>query len=445
MPRLTTISNKLVSTGAKRSPVVVKIFTGTDFTAATSTWTFSTGTLSLRASTLPYHSYGNSRESTSATSQLANKTWSLRAGPISVGSIYSYQLTAITTETSFTSTVIASTVTSLTTITDTIVIFDTTSTAGLNTNTLISFAGNSLGLDVGKSYYIKDVTSSSFKISYTAASAPTGLAGTGSVLATVVGITTSSSNIGYWFNGVNIHNPSAGSEAPNGYLSFPNLNYIAEYKTALRFNFDLNHDRAGGRIISNGAYAYHGYSFLDAWTTGTAHIGTTGTAVTTGTAEISRISYFSSGLRNADGHSKIVGWSLDGYPIYGPYGYEQPLDNASIVRTMTSGYAVYTDPEDVPARKIDGGLNTTAYPLGIFVQDYYYSGTGDLDVHNGRYCVTPEYPTGTYAYFCSVDPITLEPSYPYVIGTVFRSVPVGSGQTDSNLTIGEGSAPKQTI
>jgi hypothetical protein len=242
-----------------------------------------------------------------------------------------------------------------------------------------------------------------------------------------------------------MYNPSAGTEAPNGYLSFPNLNYIAEYKTALRFSYDLNHDRSGGKTINNGAYAYHGYSFVDAWTTGTAHIGTTGTSVTTGTSEISRISYLSTGLRNADGHSKIVGWSLDGYPVYGPYGYEQPLDNASIVRPITSGYTIYTDPEDVPARKADGALNITAYPLGIFVQDYYYSGVGDLDVHNGRYCVTPEYPNGTYAYFCSVDPDTLEPSYPYVIGVVFRSLPVGSGQTDSNLASGGGSAPKQTI
>jgi hypothetical protein len=445
MPRLTTLSNKLVSAGAKRSPVVVKIFTGTDFTAATSTWTFSTGTLSLIASTLPYHSYGNRREPTTATNQSANKTWPLRSGPISESSIYSYQLTAVNTETSFTSTVVASTLTLLTTITETIVIFDTTSTVGLTTGTLISFANNSLGLDVGTTYYVKDVTDNSFKVGYTLTSRPIGLASTGTVLATVVGITTASSNIGYWLNGVNIYNPSSGVEAPNGYLSFPNLNYVAEYKTALRFNYDLNHDRAGGKTINNGAYAYHGYSFADAWTTGTAHIGTTGTAVTTGTAEISRISYLSTGLRNADGHSKIVGWSLDGYPIYGPYGYEQPLNNTSRVRPITSGYVIYTNSQDVPARAVDGALNTTTYPLGIFVQDYYYSGTGDLDVHNGRYCVTPEYPNGTYAYFCSVNSNTLEPSYPYVIGTVFRSIPVGSGQTVSDLTIGGGSSPKQTI
>ena len=26
-----------------------------------------------------------------------------------------------------------------------------------------------------------------------------------------------------------------------------------------------------------------------------------------------------------------------------------------------------------------------------------------LDIHNGRFCITPEYPEGTYAYFATVD------------------------------------------
>jgi hypothetical protein len=140
-----------------------------------------------------------------------------------------------------------------------------------------------------------------------------------------------------------------------------------------------------------------------------------------------------------------VGWSLDGYPIYGPFGYEQPLDNNSLVRAMISSYVTYETSLDVPARNIDGALSTVTYPMGMFVQDYYYNGSGDLDAHNGRYCVTPEYPNGTYAYFCSIDANTLIPAYPYVMGPVLRSIPVGSGQTTSDLTNGGGSAPKQTI
>jgi hypothetical protein len=444
MPRLSSISNRLVTVGSKRTPVFIKFFTGTDFSSVNSTWTFSTGTISLRATSLPYHSYGNSREPTTAVTTATTGTWLLRAGPftgvLSIGSIYTYQLNAITTQTSFTSTVVATTVTSLTTITETIIVFDTTSTAGLTTNTSISFANNSVGLDTGVVYYVKNVTSSSFRVSAAMTGPLINLTNTGTVLATIQGITTASSKIGYWLNGVNIRNSSAGDEVPNGYLSFSNLNYIAEYKTALRFNYDLNYDRAGGRTINSGSYAYHGYSFADAWTTGTAHIGTTGTAITTGTAEISRIPYLATGLTGADGHSKIVGWSLDGYPIYGPYGYESPLDNNSRIRPITSGYTTYDRPEDVPARQVDGVLDTNSYPLGIFVQDYYYAGIGDLDVHNGRYCVTPEYPSGTYAYFCSIDPTSLNPTYPFVIGPVFRSI-----LDRVNLPGIIGPPPKQTI
>ena len=42
------------------------------------------------------------------------------------------------------------------------------------------------------------------------------------------------------------------------------------------------------------------------------------------------------------------------------------------------------------------------YSEGFFVEDYTYSDDkGDLDEHNGRFCKTPEYPNGVYAYFCT--------------------------------------------
>ena len=42
--------------------------------------------------------------------------------------------------------------------------------------------------------------------------------------------------------------------------------------------------------------------------------------------------------RHVDGHSKILGMSFDGYPIYGPYGY-----NASgVVARETSSYRLRT-------------------------------------------------------------------------------------------------------
>ena len=36
-------------------------------------------------------------------------------------------------------------------------------------------------------------------------------------------------------------------------------------------------------------------------------------------------------------HSPILGWSLDGYPIYGPYGYSDPRSATSAVKRMQTG------------------------------------------------------------------------------------------------------------
>ena len=79
------------------------------------------------------------------------------------------------------------------------------------------------------------------------------------------------------------------------------------------------------------------------------------------------------------------------------------------------------------------GPSISKYPAGFFVEDYTYTaGSGDLDEHNGRFSVTPEYPNGVYAYFTTVQsslvsnpgsPFNLArvPVFPYVIGDSFRS------------------------
>ena len=40
----------------------------------------------------------------------------------------------------------------------------------------------------------------------------------------------------------------------------------------------------------------------------------------------------------------------------------------------------------------------TGFKGGFFVNDFIYDGSGDLDIHNGRFCKTPEFPNGTYYY-----------------------------------------------
>ena len=127
-------------------------------------------------------------------------------------------------------------------------------------------------------------------------------------------------------------------------------------------------------------------------------------------------------------HSPILGWAFDGSPIYGPYGYIDPTDQSGGIRRMRSSYrlksnVVYDiDTNPTPAR-IDGPSLTT-YPAGQFVDDYEYAfQQGDLDPYNGRFCKTPEYPDGIYAYFITIDASEAGlPVFPYIIGPQFNSV-----------------------
>ena len=131
----------------------------------------------------------------------------------------------------------------------------------------------------------------------------------------------------------------------------------------------------------------------------------------------------------SDAHSPIIGWAYDGNPIYGPYGYSS-LTGGS-VRLMKSGYEL-SAPADRP-NPVDS-LGNNIYPDGFFVNDFSYKNSGDLDEFNGRFCITPEFPNGIYAYFTSIDTESLEssppfknyrkPVFPYFIGNKFKSRPI---------------------
>ena len=113
-------------------------------------------------------------------------------------------------------------------------------------------------------------------------------------------------------------------------------------------------------------------------------------------------------------HSPIIGYAYDGHPIYGPYGFSDPLDTSSGVRILETGYKLDSSiVEDRPEGFADG----------FFIEDYTYDATGDLDVHNTRFCKTPEYPNGTYAYFAGISTDgTFTPKFPYFVGKKFRSL-----------------------
>ncbi len=116
------------------------------------------------------------------------------------------------------------------------------------------------------------------------------------------------------------------------------------------------------------------------------------------------------------GHSPIIGWAYDGNPIYGPFGYSDPFDTSS-VKILSPSYTL-------DASKVSNRPGITTYPAGFFADDYSYDASGDLDEHNGRYCVTPEFPNGVYAYFAGISSTgNMEPKFPYFIGRTYRSEP----------------------
>jgi len=142
---------------------------------------------------------------------------------------------------------------------------------------------------------------------------------------------------------------------------------------------------------------------------------------------------------NINFHSPILGWAYDGNPIYGPYGFKFRNGSGRIVR-LKSGYEINNSPDNRPS--------SDDFPTGIFVNDYIFTGSGDLDKSNGRFCVTPDYPNGVYAYFVSISnnkdgsgPFknSRRPVFPYVIGNEYYSKPEefnfksSSNQTDFNL------------
>jgi len=150
-------------------------------------------------------------------------------------------------------------------------------------------------------------------------------------------------------------------------------------------------------------------------------------------------------------HSPLLGFAYDGNPVYGPYGYGTATNSGSAVRRMVSSYALRTD-NTTTRTSLPGwaavaqGFSTTmatyaltstqygppvstTYPQGRYIEDYQYTaGSGDLDQYNGRYCVTPEFPSGTYAYFITIDS-TGKPAFPYYIGLQYYGTVGGSSVT----------------
>ena len=118
--------------------------------------------------------------------------------------------------------------------------------------------------------------------------------------------------------------------------------------------------------------------------------------------------------KDSSNHSPLLGYALDGFPIYGPYGWDTPTGRTN-PRIMKSSYRIRN------SARTDG-----SDPDGRYIEDFeYVAGLGDLDQHNGRTCNTPEYPNGTYAYFVTVDSSDTDVAvYPYVVGPTYYGAPI---------------------
>lgn len=170
-------------------------------------------------------------------------------------------------------------------------------------------------------------------------------------------------------------------------------------------------------------------------------------------------------------HSPILAWAADGFPLYGPYGYSNATNANSGIRRMISGYVPCNGLNGTDNLSTNGAARTTipawtqrlfgvsanqtgptvssSYPFGRYMEDNAYLGdltnsaTGtnyqqgvdfDLDEYNGRWCVTPEFPNGTYAYFVAIDS-NGTPVFPYDIGRAFYGDPIGGAVSTITETV----------
>ncbi len=147
-------------------------------------------------------------------------------------------------------------------------------------------------------------------------------------------------------------------------------------------------------------------------------------------------------------HSPILGWSFDGYPIYGPYGYGDAASAKSEVRRIRSGFRLrnITARTSIPdwTLPLHAGVSQTLspaqygpaisaeFPLGRYNEDYeHVPAIGDLDIYNGRFAVTPDFPAGTYAYYVTIESDGT-PAFPYIFSGQYYGT--ASGGNAQNVT-----------
>jgi hypothetical protein len=170
---------------------------------------------------------------------------------------------------------------------------------------------------------------------------------------------------GYVLNGVKIDAATAGTCNDGGSVCDAKGNVGSWKIEAVNSGFNFGTDSNNAHVQPGGTYHYHGMP--------EGFVTKLGKGAT----------------------MTLIGWAVDGFPIYARYGYATATSASSSIKVVTSSYRLKSS---VPSNRAP----TSQYKLGTFEQDYeYVSGLGDLDECNGRYGVTPEFPSGTYHYFAT--------------------------------------------
>ena len=258
--------------------------------------------------------------------------------------------------------------------------------------------------------------------------------------------------VGHYTDGVAIFDPTDGFSYANGTESSPGT---GQWHRDAYVNEIITFDKSYAHQQNTGKYHNHANPYGLRYLLG------------------DNVTYDSTAKTYAEGsttapskHSPILGWMFDGLPVYGPYGYSSALDATSGVRRMIGGFVlrngattgvdnITTAGRTVPAWSLrNGGTSvagpavSTTYPLGRYVEDnaylgdlqkssgvYYQQGTDfDLNEYNVRYCVTPEFPNGTWAYFLNITSAGV-PQFPYMCNRWFYGSPTGGVVTSVTETV----------
>ena len=175
------------------------------------------------------------------------------------------------------------------------------------------------------------------------------------------------------------HNDSPGTlyYTSTGSSSAPAADYESEYMPIFMMNADesnriyyycLNHPNMAGQDGDEG------YMIIS-----------TDTSAETLTNNYYVENYFGSGAtldysRHTDGHSKIIGMSYDGYPIYGPYGYNSSGNAAREV----SSHRLRSTAELPGTRPAVNSVTTTTYAVTVSNGQFLFDGSRPNFLSLGR-------------------------------------------------------------